>query len=157
MKELSVVLLVYSFCFIDVVNAVFSSEGIRFFEVFFKPYGIAFHDDIIRKVSKNLEDCPTFTGTFQGCNAVIDNLTSSSMKSESSKLESLSKDCPKGSYSCFCNKLKLPGYHLSKEWFANISGVMNDVCREKCWETLEQQINRCIQPAKRGIQVIFIS
>ena len=153
MKELSFLLFVYSFCFISVVNAIFSFEGIRLFEVFLKPYGITFHDDIFRKVSQNLEDCPTFTKAFQGCNAVFDNLTSSSMKNESSKLEFLSQNFSRRSYGCFRNKLKSPDYHLSKDIFA----AMNHVCRKKCWETFEQQINQCIQPQKWGIQVIFIS
>lgn len=159
MKELSFLLFVYSFCFINVVNAIFSFEGIRFFEVFLKPYGITFHDDIFRKVSQNLEDCPTFTKAFQGCNAVFDNLTSSSMKNEISKLEFLSENFSSKSYGCFRNKLKSQDYQLSKEkkWFADISDAMNHVCREKCWETLEQQINQCIQLPKWGIQVIFIS
>ncbi|XP_015752140.1 PREDICTED: uncharacterized protein LOC107331961 [Acropora digitifera] len=154
MKELSFLLFVYSFCFINVVNAIFSFEGIRFFEVFLKPYGITFHDDIFRKVSQNLEDCPTFTKAFQGCNAVFDNLTSSSMKNEISKLEFLSENFSSKSYGCFRNKLKSQDYQLSKEkkWFADISDAMNHVCREKCWETLEQQINQCIQLPKWGIQ-----
>ncbi|XP_067021605.1 uncharacterized protein [Acropora muricata] len=154
MKELSFLLFVYSFCFISVVNAIFSFEGMRLFEVFLKPYGITFHDDIFRKVSQNLEDCPTFTKAFQGCNAVFDNLTSSSMKNEISKLEFLSENFSSRSDGCFRNKLKSQDYQLSKEkiWLADISDAMNHVCREKCWETLEQQINQCIQPPKWGIQ-----
>ena len=150
MKQLSVVLHFYICSF---VYALFSTKELELYSVFMKPYGISFADDLIMKVTRNFGKCAAFNETFGDCNSILVNLTSSTTEYEFSKLKSLSKSCPSGSYSCVYNAVKSDS--LLKGWFVRVQSTVKNLCKEQCWQTLEKLINKCVQSGQSAIKVSY--
>ena len=151
MKNFSLVVLFLNFCLCNLVLALFSSKELKIFGVFVKPYGINFEDDYILKVSRKFETCTAFNDTFKDCNSTVVNLTSSTHEKV---LESLSKRCPRGSYSCFCNTVNSADF---KGWFIKVQSAVENLCKGKCWQTLEKLLDKCMQAGQSGITVIIIA
>lgn len=151
MKHFSLVVFFLHFCVFNLSLAWFSSKELEIFTVFFKPYGISLKDDsTFMKVTRNLGQCSAFNETFKDCNLIIVNLRSSTTENELSKLTSLWKSCPSGSYACFNYAVR--SHSLLKEWLVKVQNATKELCKKKCWQTLEKLVNSCIQPGKSGIK-----
>ena len=149
MKKLVFVSLCVNLCVINVCNAFFSPKELKIFDIFVNPYGISFRNGAVdlMKVTQNLGvQCATFNETLQSCSSIVHDITSFT-----NYTESLSKNCPKGSYSCF-HKTVISSDAL-KMWLAKPMKVaLNKICKKQCWETL----NKCITSGMSGITVIFV-
>lgn len=145
MKTFSLIVLSLSLYLSNVAFAFFLSKELNIFRVFVQPYGISFNDDLILKVSQNLMKCATFNDTFNRCNSIFVNLTSSTTEHELLKLEKLSKSCLSGSYGCLYDKVKSADFQALKGWFIKVQSSLKHLCKGECWESLNQLVNSCIQ------------
>lgn len=146
MKKLVFVSLCVNLCVINVCNAFFSPKELKIFDIFVNPYGISFRNGAVdlMKVTQNLGvQCATFNETLQSCSSIVHDITSFT-----NYTESLSKNCPKGSYSCFHKTVISSAHQSLKMWLAKPMKVaLNKICKKQCWETL----NKCITSGMSGI------
>lgn len=156
MKHFSLVALLLHLFRCNLVFALFSPKQLEIFSVFVKPYGISFKGDLVLNVSRKLEKCTAFNTTFKECNSVFVNLTSSTTKDELSRLESLSKNCPSGSYGCFLN-YTVKSDQVLQGWFIRMQAALKELCKEHCWQALGKLLNKCIQATQSGIKVTLIT
>ena len=145
MKNFTFIGLFYYLCIFKWGSALYSRNELLIYNVFLKPFGISFDDGIILKVSPDFGKCPDLKKSFEDCNSTSNNLVSSKTGSELvSKLKSLSKSCPSGSYNCFKNTVKSD--EGLKGLFKEVQTAVRSLCKQQCWNTTQLFTNSsCIQ------------
>lgn len=143
------------FCYLCIFKwgcALYSKKELLIYNVFLKPFGISFNDGIILKVSPDFGKCPDLKKSFENCSSTSTKLASSTTPSELSKLKSLSKSCPSGSYNCFYNYTVKSDDGL-KEWFKGVQTTVRSLCKLQCWKTTQLFTNSsCIQSTGQSIK-----
>lgn len=132
MKNLIFIGLYYYLCIFKWGFALYSRNELLIYNVFLKPFGISFNDDIILKVCPDFGKCPDLKTSFEECNSTSAKLASSTNTSE---LKSLSKSCPSGSYNCFKNTVKSD--EGLKRWFQKVQTKLRILCKQQCWNTTQ--------------------
>lgn len=151
MKNMTFIGLFLHLCIFKCVFALYSSKELDIYNVFLKPYGISFKDDIILKVSPDFGKCADLNKTFEDCNSIAANLTSSTTASEFAKLKSLSGSCSSGSYNCFYKIVKSDS--ILKGWFKKVQNTVRNLCKQQCWNTMQLVVDRCIQSGQSAVKV----
>lgn len=132
MKNFIFIGLYYYLCVFKWGFALYSRNELLIYNVFLKPFGISFNDDIILKVCPDFGKCPDLKTSFEECNSTSAKLASSTNTSE---LKSLSKSCPSGSYNCFKNTVKSD--EGLKRWFQEVQTTLRILCKQQCWNTTQ--------------------
>ena len=131
--------LLYYLCIFNWGFALYSRNELLIYNVFLKPFGINFNDGIILKVSPDFGKCTDLKTSFEKCNSTSTKLASSTNASELSKLESLLKSCPSGSYSCFQKTVKSD--EGLRGWFKKVQTTVKSLCELQCWNTTQLVTN----------------
>ena len=131
--------------------ALYSSKELDIYNVFVKPYGISFKDEIILKISPDLQKCANLNKSFEDCNSVATNLTSSTTAIENATLKLLSQTCPSGSYNCFYKTVKSD--MTLKGWFKKVQDTVRNLCKKQCWKTMQLVVNTCTQSEQSAVKV----
>lgn len=154
MKNFIFLSLFYHLCIFKWGFALYSPNELLIYNVFLKPFGISFNDGIILNVSPDFEKCPDLKKSFEECNSTATKFASSTTTSEFSKLKSLSRSCPSGSYNCFYKTVKSDV--VLKGWFKKVQTAARNLCKQQCWNTMQLIVNRCIQSGQSTIKVNVI-
>lgn len=142
------------FCICKWGFALYSSKELDIYNVILKPYGISFKDDLILKVSPDsFEKCADLKKSLENCSSIATNLTSSTTASEFSRLKSLSRSCPSGSFNCFYNTVK-SDVNL-KGLFKKVQSTIRNLCKQQCWKTMQLLVNKCIPSGQSAIKVML--
>lgn len=154
MKNIIVIGLFYHLYICKWCFALYSSKELEIYNVFVKPYGISFKDEIILKISPDFKKCANLSKSFEDCNSIATNFTSSTTASEYTSLKSLSRTCPSGSYNCFYKTVKS---NLTLEgWFKKVQDTVRNLCKKRCWKTMQLVVNRCAQTEQSAVKVNVI-
>ena len=149
MKNIIFIGLFFHLCIFKCIVALYSSKELHIYNVLVKPYGISFKDEIILKVSPDFRKCADLNKSFENCNSIAANLTAAS---EFAKLQSLTGNCPSGSYNCFSKTVKSDS--ILKRLFKKTQATVRNLCKQKCWKTMQLVVNRCTQSGQSAVKVI---
>ena len=155
MKNFICIGLFYYLFIVEWGFALYSPKELLIYNVFLKPFGINFNDTIIVNVSPDFQKCADLKAPFEKCNATSANIASSTTASELSKLNSLLRSCPSGSYNCFFKETVKSDGGL-KEWFKRVQTAVRNLCKQGCWKTMQLVTNRCIQSGQSTVKVHVI-
>lgn len=142
MKNFFFVGFFFQVCICNPETALYSSEELEIYKLFFKPYGINFKSDLISKTSIDFSNCTDLREAYEKCSSISSSLP---------KLQYSLIRCPRGSYNCFHNYT----LNLDKNFRASLRKVQTTVgnlCKEQCWKTVQLVTNKCILTGKSAIK-----